>query len=96
MPEFSLFRPSRQNLDDFSIGGGDSAWFKVGADGDTGLLGYIVDRTSGLCFATWQWPVLRASGPNANLPLSGLSSVDCERLKKYESIKAYIETGKTP
>ncbi len=49
---------------------------------------YIVDRTIGMCFVAWE------SGP-AGAP-GGLVKIDCEPLKKIDTIKAYIETGKMP
>ncbi len=59
----------------------DSATFFVGRNPDSGTFAYIVDRTTGLCFARHT---------------SGITHLDCDPLKKIPEIKIYIETGKLP
>jgi hypothetical protein len=68
------------------VKGVDNAVFMVGENSRSGYLCYIVDRTTGMCFAM---------NAGANGP-AGLTKIDCEPLKKIEVIKTYIQTGKLP
>ncbi len=68
-------------FDTVKVKGVDGAVFRVGKENNPGLLMYIVDRTSGLCFAS---------------DARGLTKIECEPLKKIEAIKVYMETGKLP
>lgn len=59
----------------------DSALFAAGREQGK-VYFYLVDRTTGMCFAT--------------ISHGGLAKIDCEPLKKIEVIKTYLETGKLP
>ena len=66
------------DLDDMNIRDQlDTRAFIVGRDDSVGTLIYVIDRTTGMCFAR----------------LGGLSLIDCENLKKVPILKQYIETG---
>ncbi len=70
-------------LDSIKVKGVDSAKFQLGGDIREGSLVYIVERTTGTCFAV------------INKGMSvGITKIDCEPLKKIDTIKSYMETGK--
>ncbi len=73
-------------LDFVKVKSVDTAIFRVGYTYSiSGSLCYVVDRTTGMCFA-----MMTSQGP------TGITKIDCEPLKKIEVIKTYIETGKLP
>ncbi len=72
-------------FDFVKVKGVDTAMFRTGYS-DSGVFCYIVDRTTGMCFAT----ISGGHGPG------GITKIDCEPLKKIETIKTYMETGKLP
>jgi len=61
----------------------DISSFIVGSDGDVGTLLYIVDRTTGNCFATIK------QGSQA----SGITAIKCDYLQAIPAIAKYIEVG---
>ncbi len=71
-------------FDFIKVKGVDNAMFQVGYSVQ-GALCYVVDRTTGTCFA-----LTLSERP------AGLTKIDCEPLKKIEVIKNYIETGRLP
>jgi hypothetical protein len=73
-------------FDFVKVKGVDNAMFRTGSSSEGVLLIYIVDRTTGMCFA------MTAGGHGP----AGVTKIDCEPLKKIEVIKTYIETGKLP
>ncbi len=77
-------------LDDHSIKSEvDVQGFVLGSDSDLGGgFNYIVDRTTGLCFASMT--------ATSNGRGSAVTAIPCEPLKKIKTIKKYMETGKTP
>lgn len=72
------------NLDDMDIRDQiDVRSFLAGNDSDVGDLYYIIDRSTGMCFAQ-MW---RGNGG------VGINLIDCKNLKKIPIMKQYIETG---
>ena len=75
------------DLDDESVRDEvDVRAFVAGADSHVGNLIYIVDRTTGFCFAG-----LRSLGTGAGI---GLTAISCKPLEKIPAIEHYIKTGK--
>lgn len=61
--------------------------FLVGDNQETGALMYVVDRTTGLCFASLR--IARAMGSGL-----GLTQIECKRLAKIPSIARFMKTGR--
>ena len=61
--------------------------FIIGNNNETGAFIYVVDRTTGLCFASLR--IARAMGSGL-----GLTQVECKRLTKIPSIAAFMKTGR--
>ncbi len=76
-------------FDDHDIKGKvDIEGFFVGSDSDLGgSFSYIVDRTTGLCFASLGEKTSSGIG-------SSITQVSCDSLKKVKAIDQYIKTGK--
>ena len=62
--------------------------FATGESSEAGSFMYIVDRTSGLCFASMR--IARAMGSGL-----GLTQIDCKRLTRIPSIAMFIKSGRT-
>jgi hypothetical protein len=66
----------------------EAVGFVIGSDNDIGgAFYYIVDRTNGLCFAGNNFKSSAGGG-------SGLTSVDCEKLKSTPKINKYLSNEK--
>jgi hypothetical protein len=61
--------------------------FLISDNNESGALIYVVDRTTGLCFASLR--IARAIGSGL-----GLTQVECKRLTKIPSIAAFMKTGR--
>lgn len=54
--------------------------FSVGCDRSVGCMFYVIDQTSGMCFAVFKE--------------GGITQVDCNKLMKIEKIRNFYDTGK--
>ena len=61
--------------------------FVMGESSETGSFIYIVDRTTGMCFASLR--IARAMGSGL-----GLTQIECKRLTRIPTIGQYIKTGR--
>ena len=61
--------------------------FVIGESSEAGSFIYIVDRTTGMCFASLR--IARAMGSGL-----GLTQIECKRLTRIPTIGQYIKTGR--
>lgn len=76
-------------IDEVAVKNVEVAAFNVGSNVATGSLVYVVDRTTGLCFAQVRRSATGASG-------LGVTLVPCEPLRKIPEIRQFLETGELP